>query len=266
MSLKSIIEKMEVCRPNANMVVDQKPETTYNGRLGLKRAAMETLKRLRLEYRNELMTSTVFIVVTGPNRDLFTEFASSKTFGCFSTDPEAFYKDLASRITPSLFGREGARQLFNIAGNILEDKALELDIQSYPMLQFNERYNVSVKNVEEFVPVIRAALNDQVGSEIVAINAVHSIVDQAIEKGHSASVTPVILNTADEKFALDLLNNVKKRRLANGTFIGLSDKVFLVVAGKPSKALHAAKEAVVVKNVTEESVDEALSTIRSKIL
>ena len=256
MSLTTILKEMETNRPNAEMDVHLGAEATYGGRVGLKRAATETLKRLKLDYRNELMASTVFIIVTGASRDQFTELASNEAFGCFSTDPEELYKDLASKINPTLFGREGVRQLFNIAGNLLEDKALELDINSYPMLQFNDKYNRAVGNVEDFASVIKSAINDQVGSEIVGINAIHSIVDKAIGKNHSAKVTPLILNTSDEKFALDLQNNLKR----------LTPKIFLVVAGKASKDLNKTKDAVLVKTVSEESVGEALGTIRSKIL
>ena len=255
MSLSNILKEMEINRANAEMDVSMGSPETYGGRIGLKKAATETLKRLRLQYRSELTGSAIFILVTGSNKDLFSEIASQEKFECFSADPEDFYKDLASRINPSLFGRESIRHLFNIAGNLLEDKAMELDIASYPMLMFNDKYNTAVSNAEEFARVLKAAVNDQVGSEIVGINAINSIVDKAISKGHSASVTPVILNTSDEKFALDLQNNLKR----------LTTKVFLVVAGKASKTVTGTKEALVVKNVTEESVAEALSSIRNKI-
>ena len=256
MSLTNILKEIGTNRPNAEMDVQMGSEATYGGRVGLKRAATETIKRLKLDYRNELMTSTVFIVVAGAGRDTFSDLISYETYGCFTTDPNEFYKDLASRIDPSLFGREGVRNLFNLVGNLLEDKALELDINSYPMLQFNDKYNSAVKSVEDFVPLIRAAINDQVGSEIVGINAIHSIVDKAIERNHSAVVTPVVLNTSDEKFALDLQNNLNK----------LQSKVFLVVAGKASKALREAKGAFLVKTVSEETVRETLEAIRNKVL
>lgn len=256
MSLSSVLKEMETNRPNAEMDITMGSPDTYGGRVGLKRAAGEALKRLRLEYRNSLMTSTAFIIVTGAGRDSFSEVASGDTFGCFSADPEEFYKDLASRVNPALFGRESVKNLFNIVGNILEDKAMELDIGSYPMLQFNDRYNSSVTKVEDFIPLIRNAINDQVGSEIVGINAVNSIVDKAIVKNHTAPVTPVILNTADEKFALDLQKNLSR----------LTPKVFLVVVGKSSKALSSVSGAISVKNVSEETVSEALATIRNKVL
>src|ERR1700688_1242045 len=140
MSLKKILNEMEQNRPNAEMDVTLGTPNTYGSRVGLKRAATEAIKRLRIDYRNELMTSTVFIVVTGTGRDQFTQLASLDTFGCFSSDPEEFYRDLASRINPTLFGRESLRQIFNIAGNVLEDKMLELDIGSYNAVQFSDKY------------------------------------------------------------------------------------------------------------------------------
>lgn len=256
MSLISILKEMEENRANSEMVVTTDNPNTYGARVGLKRAATETIRRLRTDYRKALLDSTVFIVTTGAARDSFTELASNDTFGCFSNDPEEFYKDIANRIDPSLYARENIRYLFTISGNILEDKALELDIVSFPMLMFSDKYNTGVKNAEEFAAVLKMAVNDQVGSEIVGINAINSVVNKAIEKGHSAKVTPVVLSTSDEKFALDLVSNLKR----------LTPKVFLVVAGKSSKTLRDEKEAVLVKTVSEDSVGEALTTIRNKVL
>ena len=271
MSLSKLLKEIETNRPNAEMEVTQEPSTTYGGRVGLKRAATETIKRLKLDYRNELMLGTVFIVVTGPARDAFTELASSDEFGCFSTDPDEFFKDLASRVTPSLFGREGARQLFNIAGNILEDKMMELDVGSYQGISFSEKYNTGVKNVEDFIPVIKRAINDQVGPEIVGINAIHAILDRAIAKNHSAPVTPVILSTSDQKYALELYKNLPEL-VAKGTLSPAMHaakkklKSFLVFAGGKSSKVPGAEDAVFIKTVNEGSVGEALSAIRSRIL
>jgi hypothetical protein len=103
--------------------------------------------------------------------------------------------------------------------------------------------------------LIRNAIVDQVGSELVGINAVHSIVDSAIAKNHSDPVTPVVLNTSDEKFALDLQKNLKR----------LTSRVFLVSAGK-SESFKNNKDVMTVKKVSEETVGEVLSNIRNKIL
>ena|ERR1700676_328150 len=266
MSLNKIITEIEANRPQAEADVNLGSPNTYNARIGIKRAAVSAMERLTDQYSKELLASTVFIVVTGNGRTAFADTASSDTFGCFSTDPEDFFKNLTGRIDQSLFGRESVAKLFNIAGNILYDKAMELGIASYAGLSFNEKYNLGVKKAEDFIPVIRDAIIDQVGSEIVGINAVNSIMDKALEKKHSAPIAPLILNTHSEKFALDLFKNLKRHKSADGTTRGLTSKVFLVVAGKPSKAFQAVPEALLVKNVTEESVGEALTMIKNKVL
>src|ERR1035437_5465707 len=107
MSLTTILKEMDTNRPQAEMDVLMGSPETHGARIGMKRAGVEAMERLRLEYRNELMTSTTFIVVTGGSKDTFTQLASSEAFGCFTADPEDFYNNLASRIDPSLFGREG---------------------------------------------------------------------------------------------------------------------------------------------------------------
>lgn len=254
MSLVNILSEIKKNLPLAEAIVDNEPGTTYRGRVGLKKAAIETVSRLKNDYRKELLSSTFFIVVTGPAQEQFAQLASNPAFECFCSDPESLYKELASKVEPTLYGREGTRHLFGIASNALYDKAMELNIDSHNMLQFSEKYNMGVKNANDFASLLKAAMNDQVGSEIVGLNAVYSLVDKAIENGHSARVTPVLLNTPDEKFALDLLQNLGR----------LKTKTFLVVAGKPSKTLNV-KDAVVVKNVNEESVGEALAAIGGKL-
>lgn len=266
MSLNKIITEIEANRPQAESDVHMGSPSTYNARIGLKRAAVSAMERLKDQYSKELLASTVFIVVTGSARTSFAETASGDSFGCFSTDPEDFFKDLTGRIDQSLFGRESTAKLFNIAGNILYDKAMELDIASYSGLSFNEKYNLGVKKADDFIPVIRDAIIDQVGSEIVGINAVHSIINKALEKRHSAPITPLILNTQSEKFALDLFKNLKRHKSTDGTTRGLTSKVFLVIAGKPSKTFQTIPEALLVKSVTEDSVGEALTMIKNKVL
>ena len=256
MSLSQILKEMAVTKPIAEADITMENPGTYNARVGLKKASEEQLKYLKLQYRNELRSSLAYIVVTGGQRGAFTELATTDTFGCFSVDPEAFYMDLASRVSPALFGRESIKYMFNIVSNILEDKATELELRSYPMLSFNDKYNRAVNNVQELAEVIKEAINDQVGSELVGLDAAYSVVDMAIQKNHTAAVTPIILSTGDEKLALDLQKNLKR----------LTSKVFLVVTGKASKSLQLADGAIAVKTVNEDSVGSALSAIKSKLL
>ncbi|HEY5236471.1 MAG TPA: hypothetical protein VIJ14_09860 [Rhabdochlamydiaceae bacterium] len=256
MSLKKILEEIETNRATAEMNAELGPENTRVGRMGIKRNAVELTKRLKLQYRKELMGSVAFIVVTGTARDQFAQAASDDKFGCFSVDPDSMFAEIASKIDARLYGRESTKHLFNIVTNLLQDKAMELDIQSYDGLMFNERYNITVQSAAEFTPVVRNAVSEQVGSEIVGINSVNSIVDTAIKKGHEALVTPVILTTNDERFAVTLNKDLKR----------LTTSVFLVAAGKVSKTFKKDTGCLSVSNVTEDSVGETLVEIRAKVL
>lgn len=257
MSLNTILQEIEKTLPQAQMDLTMANESTFRGREGLKRAAVERLEQLKTDYKKALIESTFFIILTGSNRNHFSEVASNPDFECFSVNPDNFYNDLASRVDGKLFGRESTKYLFNIANNALYDKALEIGISrnSLTEIKFDERYNMAVKNHEELANLLKRAVNDQIGSEIVGLDAITSIADRALEKKHAGSITPVLLNTDDENFALDLQKNLTR----------LKTKTFVVVAGKASKTLQNLPGVLRVKDVTEESVGETLKLIRNQI-
>lgn len=261
MTLDNILKEIEKNRANAEMELTMEFPNTYGARLGIKRAACDNIDRLKEEYKEQLLKSTAFIVTTGSGKDTFSELASSDTFGCFSVNPETLFNEIAEDVSPpsvrpSLYGREGVRTLFSIAQNVLRDKATKIGIIDYPALAFNDKYNIGVASKEEFAQIMKSAIVDQVGSEIVGIYSINSIVNKAIEKKHSSRITPIVLGTSDEKFALSLLENLKK----------LKAKTFLVVAGKASKVIQGNPGAIVVKNVNEENVADALTTIKNKLV
>jgi hypothetical protein len=255
MSLAKVLEEINSIRPILEEDTDSGPAETLSGRRGRQRQAVEQMKRLKELYVQNLLRSSVFILVTGASRQEFTDTASQK-FGCFSADPEGFYRDLASRIPNSLYvGKESAASLFDIVGRHLEDKAGELGVIGYPQLIFKASYSRAINSQEDFVGLLKTAINEQVGGEFVGLHTVRSLADSAIETGHSAPVTPIVLGTDDTKLAMDLVQALDR----------LTPRVFLVVAGKASKKLMSADGAVVLKNVNEETVEQALTEIRSKL-
>jgi hypothetical protein len=257
MSLSKVLEQIEKIKPVALEDVDSGPVETMTARRGRKRNAEEQLKLLRMQYTQDLLRSAVFILVTGGNREEFVNIATANTdYGAFKADPETFYRDLANRIAPALYeGKESVANLFDVLGRHLEDKANELGVLEYPQLRFKAEYNKTINNKEEFVQLVKTAINEQVGGELVGVQSVLSITDQAIDTGHKASVTPVLLSTGDEKLALDLVEALNR----------LTPRVFLVVTGKATRAMKSVEDAVLVKEANEESVASALTTIRGSL-
>ncbi len=260
MSLESVLKEINVHKPHANENVEEGPVETLNGRRGRKHQALEQLIVLKRQYRLDLLRSAVFIIVAGSQRKEFETVATGEPFKLFSADPEYFYNDLSNRVPPVLYlGKEGEQNLFDVLGRHLEDKMMELDANQYNQLVFKAKYLKPVKSQEEFKAIVKEAINDQIGSEIVGIQAVTSILDDAINRNHVGKTTSVVLSVNDEKLTQDLLKDLGTR----------GNKVLLVLAGKAPKNLVSYTSETVgvlkVKDVTEESVKTTLDQIKSLI-
>lgn len=255
MSLQKVLEEIKKLQPFADENTDTGEAATLNARRGRKNQAIEQLKVLKRDYTKELLKSALFIVSTGQNREDFAKVAS-EDFGCFVADPDEFYKDLAGRVPEVLYlGKEGVSNLFDVLGRHLEDKMMELDINEYNQLIFKAVYQKSIDSKESFTSVVKEAINNQIGSEIAGIQAIKTLVGAAIEKNHSAAITPIILSTADEKFALSLVKDLQR----------LTPRIFLTVSGKSSKVLKSVDGAMLIKEATKETVEQTLTAIRKEI-
>jgi len=252
MNLSRILEEIKTLQPFADENVEQGPVETMGGRRGRKNQAVERLKTLKQEYRQGLLDTAIFIVVTGEKREAFTSLATSK-FGCFEANPNALYENLATRLEPAFKqSRESVPNLFDILGRHLEDQAQMLGIIAYPQLIFRSEYQVTVDGRAGLVDLIRRAINDQVGSEMVGIQAAYDITPVAVAANHGARTTPIILSTDNVKLALDLEKTLGR----------LKPKAkFLVVSGKGTKELKAVPGVVMVKDPSEEEVEKVLKEI-----
>lgn len=256
MSLETIIKEMKTLQPFAAEDTEVGPPETMNGRRGRKNQAIQRLSDLRREYSENLLQSAVFIIVAGGKRQEFSDIATGEKFGLYSSDPESFYQDLANRVPQVLYTKNASpSNLFDILGRHLEDKMRELGIESYNQLIFKEKYISAVGTAEEFAQVVKAAVNEQIGSEIVGIQAANSIVEKALENNHAAKTTPIILSTGDNNLALLLASDLGR----------ITQRVFVVNAGKSTKELRAVEEALNLKEVSEDSVMATLDTIKASI-
>lgn len=254
MSLGKILEEIKTVAPLAEENVDEGPTNTLIARRGRKLQSQEKLKRLKEQYAQELMRSATFILVTGSSRDEFTELAKDNK--CFVSDPDSFFKELVKRVPEVLYlNKEGVANVFDVMSRHLEDMALEANIVGYPQVIFKSKYNRAIKSKEDFTAIVKEALTEQMGGEITGIHAVRSLTKEAIEKSHGARITPILLPTSDESFGLKLSEDL----------VRLTRRVFLVVAGKSSKTIKSVQGALVVKDVTADSVRDALTKISESL-
>lgn len=212
MSLQQILEKIKSVQPFANENVDEGPIETLAGRRARQRQAKEELKSLTESYRQELLKSAVFILVTGPERDNFVKIANEE-LKFFSADPDAFYMDLVNRISPQLYaGKPSNSNLLDVLTRHLEDKAMEVGILGYPMVTFKQEYRRMINDREDFLDLVKEIINGQVGSEVAGVQAAKLILNDAIKAGHSANTTPILMSVEDESEAATL--SVGLRRLS----------------------------------------------------
>jgi len=253
MSLQNTLEEIKRLKPLAEEDLSTGPIETYVSREGRKRNAKERLKALREEYIDALRTSAVFIIVSGSNKNEFLDLATNE-FKCFTADPEGFYKDLANRLPSELYANKtSGANLFDIMGRHLEEKAQEMHVLGYPQLIMKQQYRRAINNKEDFVELIKQAINEQVGSEISGLHMVRSLVDSAISAEHGLKLTPIVLATDDENLALDF----------NSTFNRIGSRSFLVAAGKGAKAVKSREGTFALKEVTKESVENVLTNVRN---
>ena len=257
MSLAQVRDKIKQVLPMALQDADSGPYETLAGRRGQKRQAEEKLKQLKSEYTQLLLRSAIFIVTTGTGASEFAALASSEAGNCFAADSEKFYTDIVNSVNPALYLRESLPNLFGVVSRALETKMMGISLiqNSYPSLNYKETYARAVKNKEDLLAVLKVALTEQVGGEMVGIQAIHDLVDEAIQKNHGASLTPIVLKTTDEVLALKLLPALER----------LTPRVFLVGVGKTSKAVKAVEGAIFVKEASAETVESALTTVRSNL-
>lgn len=250
MALKEILARLKEALPIASEVIEQEPLSTYTGRIGRQRQAKEASVSLKSQYRREMLESSLFMVITGSQKEDFAKVAAeNETFVVSSDD---FYVDLVNRIPEELYvEKQAVANVFDVIGRHLEDKAVELEIRGYPMLLMKPSYNKFIGSKAELVTLVKEAVNEQVGAEIVGITAISSILNKAIEVGHAKRITPVAIVASDDQMALDLIRDLPR----------LTNRVVLINAGKTSKALKSHNGTVNLKEVNEKTVIETLTNI-----
>lgn len=263
MSLDTIVKEIKTLKPYADEDTDSAEgnPATLVGRRGRKAQAQNRIADLKVEYSEELLRTAVFIIVAGAKRSEFETIATGENFKLFSTDSDTFYNDVANRIHPTLYseGNASVSNLFDVLGRVLEDKMREIGITSYNQLIFRDKYLGKVTGPADFAKVLKVAINEQIGPEIVGAQAAASIVEKALAANHAAKTTPIVLTTGDDKLALELMLKTTQ------TLSKLMPRTFLVNAGKTTKELRAVEGAINLKEVTEDSVKATLDQIKNEI-
>lgn len=249
MSLKEILSKVEACRDVINQdlsEVDLRARTYKTGQINSAKSRLEGLEN---DYKNELQRNSVTILVTGKRSEAFAKIAEEK-FNCFTINGKSFYQDAVDKLSTQLYlNKSIGSSVFDVLGNIIEERMRELDINEYNSLIFEAKYSRVIKDKEEMLDIATLAVNDTIGPEIVGLDALDKISKKAIEAGYGSRTVPVVIFSEDESF-IDKIGFATSK---------LSPRMVTVSAG----AVKTAESFITLKTVSEDSVGKALKQIAS---
>jgi hypothetical protein len=213
MSLETILEKINKEKVSANKNINELDPRVRTYAAGKIRAAKDRLDGLYLDYRNELLNRAIFILVSGENCDKFAEIA--RDFNCFTLDAEILAKEVVEKVNPQLYlGKKLNSNTFEVVNNILEEKIKKLDVVSYPSITFSQKYSRVVGDKKEMIDTVKKAINDTVGGEIVGVDALNRVSEEAIDKNYKSRLVPILLYSNDNSFINQLskdFNYIKYR-------------------------------------------------------
>lgn len=216
MSLETILEKINKETTTASKNIDELDPRVRTYAAGKIRAAKDRLEGLYIDYKSELLNRAVFILVSGEGSGDFAEIA--KEFNCFTLNAETLSKEVVDKVSSQLYiNKKINSNTFEVVNNILEDRIKKLDVVSYPSITFSQKYSRVVKNEQEMVDVVKRAINDTVGGEIVGVDALDRVSKEAIEKNYKSRLVPILLHSNDAGYIGQLANDFNhiKYRTAN---------------------------------------------------
>lgn len=248
MSLSTILDQINEQKKIAQQDLYSVSPRALPYKKGQVDSAKAKLENLYVDYKNELLKNSVFILVAGSNSEEFSSIAEDK-FKCFSVESKVMFREILQKISPELYkDKKINSSVFEVIGNVLEDKMKLLDVGSYNQLMFDAKYLRVVKDEEEMLNVIADAITETVGSEVIGLDALERITQQAVDKNYKSRIVPILVHSADEDFISSISDGLKK----------ISPKVIKIAAGKTSEKFKA---KINLEETNEKTVEETLKTI-----
>ena len=248
MSLEQILGKINEEKVVAEMDLDTVSAKALPYKKGQVESAKSRLEGLYIDYKNELLKKAIFILVTGDESSQFAEIAKEE-YKCFSVDGKILFKEIVSELNPDLYVDKVINaSIFDVIGNILEDKMKRLDIISYNSLIFNSKYGRTVKTKGDMIDVVKEAVSEIVGGEVIGLDALERITLDAVNSNYKSGIVPILIHSNDEQFIIDISDSLRK----------LNPRVVRIGAGRLEKDINA---LITLDKTDENQVGNALKKI-----
>jgi hypothetical protein len=246
MSLENVLEKISQEQIVANQDLNLVSPRVIAYKKGQVTAAKEKLELLRQDLKQEIIKRSIFIVVTGSEAEKFADIANQE-FKCLSFSANRLATDIVNKLSDQLYlNRTLNANTFDIIDNLLEDEMKRLDIASYNKLAFNAKYLRNIKNKQDMIDLVNQAISDNVGSEVIGLDALDKTVNSVMDTKKVSRVVPIVLHTNNNSLTLDLAKNLKT----------ITNKVFTVSAGTQTNLTN-----FTIEETNEETVGKTLKQI-----
>lgn len=251
MKFEQIVKEIEKQTAYASDTLEDATPQTLAGRKGRKEMAKNRLEDLFLDYRKEMRSRILAILVVGNGTDEFENIVNSTDAKMNSLEGEALYSTIASKLDQRLIQKgENASYVLDIASRHLEDIAVEIGIASYDQMVYKSKYQGRIQSTEEAQGLIRQAVKEQVGSSMNSLYILDVASRVAFSEQFGGKLFPVMIKVRSEENLQDLHSSLSS----------LGNKVMIVATDDSVNA----QDSIKVDELTEESVLKALKKVKQK--
>jgi|WetSurMetagenome_2_1015567.scaffolds.fasta_scaffold98449_3 hypothetical protein len=199
--MRNILAKIKDKQPYINLEIKE-GDPTSRTKLGMVAQAKLEVEALKRDYRDAVLRSMVILVATGP-RALSAKDILVTEFGMNDGSPSTLTKKISSKIDTSLYlNKTMHNSAIDVASNIMDGLAKEMDIWSYPAFYYDSRkHNIHLNSEEDLQTILEDILLESVGGEVFAIHAGNNIYSSLLDASFEGPVVPVVMVVREEKAA-----------------------------------------------------------------
>jgi hypothetical protein len=205
---------------------------------------------LESQYRISVRDRLFVIVAVGENANEFAKVAKNSDAKLDSVDSDLLYSTIVERLDSRVFaGSSNAPSILDASSRILEDIALDIGVKSYNMINMQQKYLARISNKPQARELVKKAIIEQVGEEMNGHFILDTAARFAYSEGFDGKLFPILITANDTK-TLDEVNKAMSLLNTKTTVISLTNEEI--------------KNSIKVKEVSEESVIEALKKVKQK--
>lgn len=252
--LEQILNQITEQKKIAEIDLDSVSRRVYPYKKGQVDSAKNKLESLYIDYKNEILNRSIFILVTGDESQEFAKIASEE-YECFSVNANDLAQEIVSEINPQIYlNKTAGSAIFDVIDSVLEKKMKKLDVLSYNSLMFDSKYQRNIGSKEDMVSLVQEAINDIVGGEVVALDALEKTTIKAVNKNYKSKIVPILIYSDSIDLTNKLFNDI----------VGINRRVANITAGKTKGKSKQLNVLTKITEIDSEKVGEALKKIAKK--